>query len=235
MTKTIWKTGILIAAGLLAVQAIAAAPAHKTAKKGSSKMDPAHTQATLVTDFGDITIRFFPDKAPHHVENFIELAQKHVYDGVLFHRVIPGFMIQTGDPLTKNPKTPRELMGTGAYSVAQKGNEDGFVYNTIRVSEPSGGQKTETIRNVKAEFNDVSHKRGILSMARASDPNSASSQFFIVVKDSPFLDRQYTAFGEVTAGMDVADKIAAAPRDSHDNPNSPIHIKHVVLSPIPAS
>jgi cyclophilin family peptidyl-prolyl cis-trans isomerase len=230
------KASTITAAALLAAFTASAAPArHKAAKKGSSKMDPAHTQATLVTDFGDITIRFFPDKAPHHVQNFIELARKHVYDGVLFHRVIPGFMIQTGDPLTKNPKTPRELMGTGAYAVGQKGNEEGFVYNTIRVSEPSGAQKTETIRNVKAEFNDVSHKRGIVSMARASDPNSASSQFFIVVKDSTFLDHQYTAFGEVTSGMDVADKIAAAPRDARDNPNSPIHIKRVVLSPIPAS
>ena len=226
---------MIMAAVLLSAAAIpAAAPRHKTGKKGSKKMDPAKTQATLVTDFGDITIRFFPDKAPHHVQNFIELAERHVYDGVLFHRVIPGFMIQTGDPLTKNPKTPRELMGTGAYA-SPKGNEEGFVYNTIRVSEPNGGQKTETIRNVKAEFNDISHKRGIVSMARASDPNSASSQFFIVVKDSTFLDHQYTAFGEVTSGMDVADKIAAAPRDARDNPNSPIHIKRVVLSPIPAS
>jgi cyclophilin family peptidyl-prolyl cis-trans isomerase len=224
-----------MAAVLLAAAAISAeSPRHKTGKKASSKMDPAHTQATLVTDFGDITIRFFPDKAPHHVENFVELAQKHVYDGVLFHRVIPGFMIQTGDPLTKNPKTPRELMGTGAYA-APKGDAEGFVYNTIRVSEPDGGQKTETIRNVKAEFNDTSHKRGIVSMARASDPNSASSQFFIVVKDSTFLDKQYTAFGEVTSGMDVADKIAAAPRDGRDNPNSPIRIKRIVLAPVPAS
>ncbi len=222
----------LIAAALFAAQAILAAPAsHKSAKKASSKMDPAHMQATLVTDFGDITIRFFPDKAPHHVQNFVELAQKHVYDGVLFHRVIPGFMIQTGDPLTKNPKTPRELMGTGAYA-SPKGTEEGFVYNTLRVSEPDGGQKTETIRNVKAEFNDVSHKRGVVSMARASDPDSASSQFFIVVKDSPFLDHQYTAFAEVTSGMDVADKIAAAPRDGRDNPSSPIHIKRVTFSPI---
>jgi len=223
---------LTMAAFLLATLTLAAAPAHKGGKKMSSKApDPAHTQATLVTDFGDITIKFFPDKAPHHVENFLELASKHVYDGVLFHRVIPGFMIQTGDPLTKNAKTDRNLMGTGAYTTSTKGNEEGFVYNTMRVADAEGGQKTETIRNVKAEFNDISHKRGIVSMARASDPNSASSQFFIVVKDATFLDKQYTAFGEVTAGMDVADKIAAAPRDSRDNPNSPIHIKKIVLGP----
>jgi len=221
-----------MAAILLATRMVVAAPAHKGGKKMGPKMDPAHTQATLVTDLGDITIRFFPDKAPHHVENFIELAERHVYDGVLFHRVIPGFMIQTGDPLTKNPKTPRDLMGTGAYTTPTKGTQEGFVYNTIRVSEPDGGQKSEVIRNVKAEFNDVSHKRGVVSMARANDPNSASSQFFIVVKDANFLDKQYTAFGEVTSGMDVADKIVGAPRDARDNPNSPIHIKKVVLSRI---
>jgi peptidyl-prolyl cis-trans isomerase B (cyclophilin B) len=226
---------LTMAAALLATLVVAAAPAHKGVRKVTAKMDPAHTQATLVTDFGDITIRFFPEKAPHHVQNFIELAERRVYDGVLFHRVIPGFMIQTGDPLTKNPKTVRDLMGTGAYTVAQKGNEEGFVYNPIRVSEPDGGQKSEIIRNVKAEFNDVSHKRGVVSMARASDPNSASSQFFIVVKDAPFLDHQYTAFGEVTSGMEVADKIAAVARDARDNPNSAIHIKRVVLSRIPTS
>ena len=226
---------MMTAAAVIATGWMAAAPAHKGGRKMTSKLDPARTQATLVTDFGDITIRFFPDKAPHHVENFIELAEHHVYDGVLFHRVIPGFMIQTGDPLTKNPKTPRELMGTGAYTVAQKGTGDGFVFNPIRVSEPDGRQKSEIIRNVKAEFNDVSHKRGIVSMARASDPNSASSQFFICVKDAPFLDHQYTAFGEVTSGMDVADKIVAAPRDSRDNPNSPIHVKKVVFAPLAGS
>jgi len=226
---------MMAAAAVLATGWVAAAPAHKGAKKMTSKLDPAHTQATLVTDFGDITIRFYADKAPHHVQNFLELAEKHVYDGVLFHRVIPNFMIQTGDPLTKNPKTPRELMGTGAYTVGQKGTEEGFVFNPIRVSEPAGGQKSEIIRNVKAEFNDAPHKRGTVSMARASDPNSASSQFFIVVKDANFLDHQYTAFGEVTSGMDVADKIVAAPRDARDNPNSPIHIKKVVLAPLAGS
>jgi peptidyl-prolyl cis-trans isomerase B (cyclophilin B) len=227
-------TTMMTAAAVLATGWMAAATAHKGSKK-MAKLDPAHTQATLVTDFGDITIRFYADKAPHHVENFIELSEKHVYDGVLFHRVIPNFMIQTGDPLTRNPKTPRELMGTGAYTVSQKGTEEGFVFNPIRVSEPGGGQKSEIIRNVKAEFNDVTHKRGVVSMARASDPNSASSQFFIVVKDAAFLDHQYTAFGEVTSGMDVADKIVAAPRDSRDNPTSPIHIKKVILAPLAGS
>ncbi len=223
----------ILAVASLALTCVLAVESAQKGKKLSKTTDPAHTQATLQTDLGDITIKFLPDKAPHHVQNFLELASHGTYDGVLFHRVIPGFMIQTGDPLTKNPKTARELMGTGSYTVPQKGSAEGFVYNPIQISEPNGGKKSAIIRNVKAEFNDVSHKRGIVSMARATDPNSASSQFFIVVKDSTFLDHQYTAFGEVTSGMDVADKIAAVARDARDNPNSPVRIKKVVLSHTP--
>jgi peptidyl-prolyl cis-trans isomerase B (cyclophilin B) len=111
-------------------------------------------------------------------------------------------MIQGGDPNTKKPEDPSKPWGTGG----------------------NGSNR------IKAEFNDTSHKRGIVSMARAADPNSASSQFFVVVKDSGFLDGQYSAFGEVVSGMEVADKIAAAPRGANDRPNQPIHIKKVLLS-----
>ncbi|MGE5277824.1 MAG: peptidylprolyl isomerase [Acidobacteriota bacterium] len=162
----------------------------------------ANTLATLQTDMGDITIKFFYDKAPNHVKNFVDLAASGFYDGTMFHRVIPGFMIQGGDPLTKKAEDPRQPYGTGG-----NGN--------VRL---------------KAEFNDVSHKRGIVSMARSSDPNSASSQFFIVVKDSTFLDNQYSAFGEVVSGMDVADKIANVPRNAQDRPNTPVRIKKVLLT-----
>jgi cyclophilin family peptidyl-prolyl cis-trans isomerase len=143
--------------------------------------------AELHTSAGEIDIRFFPDVAPNHVKNFIDLAEKGFYNGTKFHRVIPGFMIQGGDPntISGNPAT----WGTG-----------------------------DSGKNVSAEFNSVSHKRGIVSMARSNDPNSASSQFFIVVKDSTFLDKQYTVFGQVTKGMDVADKIVSAKRDANDRP-----------------
>jgi peptidyl-prolyl cis-trans isomerase B (cyclophilin B) len=134
-------------------------------------------------------IELLPDKAPGHVKNFVDLARKGFYDGTTFHRVIPGFMIQGGDPNTKDRNAARERHGTGG---------PGYV--------------------IKAEFNDVPHKRGVVSMARAQDPNSAGSQFFIVVKDSSFLDRQYTAFGRVVRGMEVADKIVNEPRDPRDNP-----------------
>jgi peptidyl-prolyl cis-trans isomerase B (cyclophilin B) len=178
------------------------------ATKGKGKKvarDYANTIATLQTDMGDIQIKFYYDKAPKHVENFVDLSASGFYDGTLFHRVIPGFMIQGGDPNTKKPETAANQYGTGGNGT----------------------------NRVKAEFNDTSHKRGVVSMARSSDPNSASSQFFIVVKDSTFLDGQYSAFGEVISGMEVADKIAAAPRHDPgtlDRPNQPIHIKKVLLS-----
>ena len=160
--------------------------------------------AVLHTTDGDITIRFFPDVAPNHVKNFLTLAQSGFYNGTKFHRIIPGFMIQGGDPNTKTDNTS---------------------------SWGTGGSGT----NINAEFNSISHKRGIVSMARSNNPNSASSQFFIVVKDSPFLDRQYTVFGEVTKGMDVADKIVSAPRDtSNDRPNKPVAITSITVRPAAA-
>ncbi len=155
--------------------------------------------AVLHTTEGDITIRFFPDVAPNHVKNFLKLAESGFYDGTKFHRIIPGFMIQGGDPNTKTDNTS---------------------------SWGTGGSGT----NINAEFNGITHKRGIVSMARSNNPNSASSQFFIVVKDSTFLDRQYTVFGEVTKGMDVADKIVNASRDtSNDRPNKPVAITSITI------
>lgn len=152
------------------------------------------SHATIKTKFGDIELAFFPQKAPRHVENFLKLAKSGFYNGTIFHRVIPGFMIQGGDPNTKDPNKT-ETYGMGGPS-----------------------------ERVMAEFNDLPHKRGILSMARSSDPNSAGSQFFIVVKDANFLDGQYTVFGEVVKGMDVADKIVNVPRNPRDLPNERVEM-----------
>jgi cyclophilin family peptidyl-prolyl cis-trans isomerase len=154
--------------------------------------------AELHTTAGEIHIRFFPDVAPNHVKNFIDLAQQGFYNGSKFHRVIPGFMIQGGDP------------------------------NTISGSPNTWGTGGSPNR-LKAEFNGVKHKRGIVSAARSSDPNSASSQFFIVTSDSLFLDRQYSVFGQVTKGMDVADKIVNAPKGVQDRPNNPVAIDSIVI------
>ena len=191
----------LALAGTLAAPADGApqgkkAPAKKEKKVSSKPRDYAKTLAVLKTSQGDVTVRFFFDKAPGHVKNFVDLAAAGFYDGTLFHRVIPGFMIQGGDPLTKDPGKSG-LFGTGG--------------NTDKAGKPL---------NVKAEFNDVSHRRGVLSMARASDPDSASSQFFVVVKDSPFLDRQYTVFGEVVKGLEVVDKIVTESNSDTSDPRS---------------
>ena len=174
-------------------------PAAPAAKQENKKMNPYENKvAELHTTAGEIDIRFFPDVAPNHVKNFIDLAQKGFYTNTKFHRVIPDFMIQGGDPNT--------ISG------------DPYTWGT-------GGSK----ENIKAEFNSVSHKRGIVSMARSTDPNSASSQFFIVVKDSTFLDKNYTVFGQVMKGMDVADKIVNAPKGANDRPNNPVAITSIVV------
>jgi peptidyl-prolyl cis-trans isomerase B (cyclophilin B) len=156
-------------------------------------------KAVIKTKLGEIEITLFPDKAPKHVENFLKLAKSGFYNGTIFHRVIPGFMIQGGDPNTKD-LNKKELYGMGGPG-----------------------------HSVKAEFNDVPHKRGIVSMARSNDPDSAGSQFFIVVEDSPFLDGKYTAFGQVVKGLGVADKIVNQPRDARDNPAERIEMTVTVV------
>ena len=135
---------------------------------------------------GVITLELDPEIAPISVNNFISLANKGFYDGLIFHRVIAGFMIQGGDP---------QGVGIGGPGYCIKGE---FASNGVK--------------------NDLSHARGVLSMARAQDPNSAGSQFFIMHKDSPFLDGQYAAFGKLIEGEDVLDQIAATPTDYSDRP-----------------
>ena len=156
------------------------------------------TTATIETNFGKISFKLLPDLAPETVRNFEKLAKEGFYNGTLFHRVIPGFMIQGGDPNTKTDNKGSWGMGGPGY-------------------------------NVKAEFSSRSHLRGIVSMARAQDPDSAGSQFFIVTTDSTFLDRQYTVFGEVTEGMDVADKIVNQERDGNDCPLEKVPMNNVTV------
>ena len=157
------------------------------------------TSVTIKTNFGSIKFGLLPELAPETTRNFLKLAKSGFYNGTLFHRVIPGFMIQGGDPNTKSPD--KSVWGQGG---------PGY--------------------NLKAEFNSRSHLRGIVSMARAADPDSAGSQFFIVTNDSTFLDKQYTVFGEVVDGMDVADKIVNLPRDGNDCPNQEAKMIEVTIS-----
>ena len=153
----------------------------------------------IKTNFGDIEFSLLPDIAPETVRNFLQLAKSGFYNETLFHRVIPGFMIQGGDPNTKEPDKSTWGQGGPGY-------------------------------NLKAEFNSRSHLRGIVSMARATDPDSAGSQFFIVTSDSTFLDRQYTVFGEVIGGMEVVDTIVNLPRDGNDCPKQQAKMLEVTIS-----
>jgi peptidyl-prolyl cis-trans isomerase B (cyclophilin B) len=158
--------------------------------------------ATIQTNKEMITFELLSDLAPEHVKNFVDLAQSGFYNGTKFHRVIPGFMIQGGDPNTKTDN--KGSWGTG--------------------SGP---------RRLKAEFSPASkasHVRGMVSMARSNDPNSASCQFFIVQKDSTFLDNQYTIFGKVLTGMEAVDAIANGPRDSSDRPLQDVIIEKVTVA-----
>jgi len=157
------------------------------------------TDVIIKTNFGSIKFSLLPELAPETTRSFLKLVKSEFYNGTLFHRIIPGFMIQGGDPNTKSPD--KSMWGQGG---------PGY--------------------NLKAEFNSRSHLRGIVSMARAADPDSAGSQFFIVTSDSTFLDKQYTVFGEVTAGMEVADKIVNLPRDGNDCPEQEAKMLEVVIS-----
>ncbi len=147
------------------------------------------TVVTLKTTQGDILLRFFPESAPEHVKNFIWHAE-NTYPGCLFHRVIPGFMIQGGDPNSKNDDPADDGRGGSSY------HGEGVM--------------------LKAEFNERRHDRGILSMARAPDPDSAGSQFFLMHGRAPHLDGKYTVFGEVIDGIEVLDAIAKTPRETRD-------------------
>ena len=157
------------------------------------------TEALIETNFGNIKIKLLPEIAPETVRNFITLTKSSFYDGTLFHRVIPKFMIQGGDPNTK--ESDKSVWGQGG---------PGY--------------------NLKAEFNSRSHLRGIVSMARSTDPDSAGSQFFIVTSDSTFLDRQYTVFAEVVEGLEIADKIVNLPRDGNDCPKEEAKMLQITTS-----
>ena len=192
--KTLAIVSVVI---LLAVGFILFNPFNSNSNSSNNMSD--RQIAVIETNFGTIVIQLFPDVAPGHVENFVKLAQDGFYDGTTFHRVIPGFMIQGGDPNSKDDDRSNDGQGGPGYTI-------------------------------KAEFSDKPHKRGILSMARAQDPNSAGSQFFIVVADSNFLDGQYTVFGEVIEGMEVADKIVNVEKDGNDNPREKVTMKVTIRS-----
>ncbi len=155
-----------------------------------------------IKNMGEITLKLYPDKAPLTVENFVNLVKSDFYAGLIFHRIIPGFMIQGGGMTEEfEPKEAASVKGEFAANGFPK--------------------------------NDIKHKRGVISMARTNDPDSASSQFFIMHEDSPHLDGQYAAFGEVVSGIEVVDKIASVPTASYgwyqDVPTEPVVIEKAEL------
>lgn len=185
---------------LLTTLALGAVAAHAQDAKPEAKSD-AKEVAVVKTNVGEMVLEFWPDVAPKHVENFKTLAKKGFYDGTAFHRVIKGFMIQGGDPKTKDESKASEW-GTG---------DPGYKIN--------------------AEFNNKKHVRGVLSMARGGDPNSAGSQFFICHGDPSFLDGKYTAFGKLIKGDEVLEKIATAKVGANDRPVEKVTMESVKIVP----
>jgi peptidyl-prolyl cis-trans isomerase B (cyclophilin B) len=185
---------------------VSAAHAQDSTAATSSTNSMSNEVAIIKTSEGDMVVEFWSDVAPNTVDNFKKLAKKGFYNGTAFHRIIKGFMIQGGDPLTKDP-SQEARWGTG---------DPGY--------------------KIKAEFNSKSHQRGVLSMARSSDPDSAGSQFFICLGDASFLDRKYTAFGHVIKGDDVLGKIGDTPVTSSgggeaSKPTKRIEVKSIEIVP----
>ena len=157
--------------------------------------------AVISTNFGDMVVEFYPDIAPMHVESFMALVKEEYFNGTTFHRVIPGFMIQGGDPNSRNENRATHGTGGRAGKFFGLGNEE----------DPSTWL-------IPQEFSNTPHVKGILSMARTNDPNSASSQFFVCHDNANFLDNNYTVFGKVIDGLDIIDQIANVAKDQNDNP-----------------
>ena len=167
--------------------------------------------AVISTKYGDMVIEFFDEVAPKHVESFKLHIKSGYYDGTIFHRVIPGFMIQGGDPNTKSEN--KASYGTGGHAAKYYG---------------IGVEEDKATWNLPAEFNNINHSRGVLSMARSNNPNSGGSQFFICASDAPHLNGNYTVFGQIIEGDRIIDQIINLPRDARDNPNRRVEMKVVL-------
>jgi peptidyl-prolyl cis-trans isomerase B (cyclophilin B) len=193
--------------GLVAGMATAWADDTKTTTSTNASMTQPKTApevAIINTTEGTMVVQFWTDAAPNTIANFKKLANSGFYDGTCFHRVIKGFMIQGGDPLTKDP-AKEDAWGTGG---------PGY--------------------QIKAEFNDHPHVRGVISMARSQDPDSAGSQFFICHGNPSFLDHQYTTFGKLIKGDDVLEKIATTSTHPQDRPDKRVGIISIKIVPLDA-
>ena len=199
MPRIIMKLKLPIILALLLSSAVFAAEEKKDEK---TSMNASDEVAVIKTSEGDMVVQFWNDAAPKTIENFKKLARSGFYDGTIFHRIVKGFMIQGGDPNSKDP-----------------GKESSY-------GEGGPGYK------IKAEFNDRSHERGVISMARSSDPDSAGSQFFICLASVPRLDHQYTTFGKLIKGDDVLEKIGDTPVTRSNTGENSKPTKRVVIESI---
>jgi peptidyl-prolyl cis-trans isomerase B (cyclophilin B) len=191
--------GLALAMACAQPSALAADPTNQTA--AASKTSEDEEVAVITTTEGTMVAQFWTDAAPKTIANFKKLARSGFYDGTCFHRVIKGFMIQGGDPQSKDP-SKEDVWG---------GGDPGY--------------------KIDAEFNDHSHVRGVLSMARSNDPNSAGSQFFICHGNPTFLDHKYTSFGKLIKGLDVLDKIATTPTHPPDRPDKRMGVISIKIVP----
>ncbi len=186
----------------------------------------------LETGEGDILLVMYPELAPHHVGNFTHLARTGFYDGTSFHRIVPGFVIQGGDPNSKDFDPANDGQGGPTIGDVLTPEELAKIAEVNDLLESKGYAGIEAAVNLKAEFSAVPHLRGSLSMARSRQPDSAGSQFFVCVDRTTQLDNKYTVFGHAVAGMDVADRIVTAEQDpaaGRERPAAPVVIEHAVV------
>src|SRR5881392_1716343 len=186
----------------LIASALVATTVAEEKKKENTPMNSSNEVAVIKTNEGEMVVQFWTDAAPNTIENFKKLARQGFYDGTIFHRIVKGFMIQGGDPNSKDP-----------------------------AKENSYGEGGPSYK-IKAEFNDHSHQRGVISMARSSDPDSAGSQFFICLASVPRLDHQYTTFGKLSKGDDVLGKIGDMPVTRSSSGENSKPTKRVVIESI---
>lgn len=216
-------TRLFVFAALLASMILGAAIAQAA--------DPVF--ARLETGAGDITLVFYPELAPHHVDNFIHLSQTGFYDGTKFHRIVPGFVIQGGDPNSKDADPRNDGMGGPLMSDVLNEEDMMIVQQVNDLLDSKGYAGLDGPANLKAEFSQtVKHGRGTLSMARSQSVDSAGSQFFVCVDVTTQLDGKYTIFGHVVSGIEVADTIVNAeknPSAGRDAPANPVAINKVVI------
>ena len=231
-TRSVGRGG-LIRSLVLVLFVLTAILAGSAVAQEAAAQEQDTTFARLDTDLGSILLVFYPELAPHHVDNFVHLSSTGFYDGSKFHRIVPGFVIQGGDPNSKDADPRNDGMGGPTMTDVLTDEDLELVQKVNDMLEAKGYKGLDGPANLKAEFSQtIKHSRGTLSMARSQDLDSAGSQFFICVAPTAQLDGKYTIFGQVVTGMDVADIIVNAeknPSAGRDAPRDPVAINKATI------